>query len=63
MSTLYQVGEISVPVAFELVKKTHREWVFNEKKGRRQRKSPLSKNQLYREMLKACQKKNRIEFS
>src|SRR4051812_31558470 len=30
LSTLYQVGEVSIPVAFELVKKT--EWVFNEKK-------------------------------
>lgn len=60
MSALYQVGEMSVPVAFELVKKT--EWAFNEKKGGWQRKSPLSKNELYREMLKACQK-NRIEFS
>ena len=59
LSTLYQVGDVSIPVAFELVKKT--EWIFNEKKEKWQRKSPQTKNELYRQMLKACQK-NRIEF-
>jgi DDE superfamily endonuclease len=59
LSTLYRIGDVSIPVAFELVKKT--EWVFNEKKGRWQRKSPETKNELYRRMLKACQK-NRIGF-
>jgi hypothetical protein len=59
LSTLYRVGEVSIPVAFELVKKT--EWVFNEKKNRWQRKSPRTKNELYRRMLEACQK-NRIGF-
>jgi len=59
LSTLYRVGEVSIPVAFELVKKT--EWAFNEKKERWQRKSPRTKNELYRQMLEACQK-NRIEF-
>jgi hypothetical protein len=59
ISALYQVGDVSIPVAFELVKKT--EWVFNEKKGRWQRKSLRTKNELYRHMLKACQK-NRIAF-
>jgi hypothetical protein len=59
LSTLYQVGDASIPVAFELVKKT--QWVFNEKKKKWQRKSPQTKNELYRRMLKACIK-NRIEF-
>jgi DDE superfamily endonuclease len=59
LSTLYQVGDLSVPVAFELVKKS--EWVFNKKKGRWQRKSPLTKNEHYRQMLEACAK-NRIGF-
>jgi hypothetical protein len=59
LSTLYQVGDASIPVAFELVKKT--EWVFNEKKKKGQRKSPQTKNELYRRMLKACIR-NRIEF-
>lgn len=60
LSTLYQVGDTSIPVAFELVKKT--EWVFNNKKKERwQRKSPQTKNELYRRMLKACAK-NRMKF-
>lgn len=59
LSTLYQVGDLSIPVAFELVEKT--EWVFNEKKGKWQRKSPLTKNEHYRRMLEACAK-NRIGF-
>lgn len=60
LSTLYRVGDASIPVAFELVKKTG--WVFSEKKGRWQRKSPETKNELYHRMLEACVK-NRIEFS
>ncbi len=59
LSTLYRVGDASIPVAFELVKKT--EWVFNEKKGRWQRKSPETKNELYRRMLGVCAK-NRVRF-
>jgi hypothetical protein len=59
LSTLYRVGDVSIPVAFELVKKP--EWAFNEKKNRWQRKSLRTKNELYRQMLKACTK-NRIEF-
>jgi hypothetical protein len=59
LSALYQVGDASIPVAFELVKKT--EWVFNEKRGKWQRKSLLTKNQLYRRMLFACAK-NQIKF-
>lgn len=59
LSTLYEVGDLCVPVAFELVKKT--EWVFNNKKDRWQRKSPRTKNELYRQMLKACAK-NRMKF-
>ncbi len=59
LSALYQVGEVSIPVAFELVKKT--QLVFNEKKEKWQRKSPRTKNELYRQMLKVCAK-NRIGF-
>jgi DDE superfamily endonuclease len=60
LSALCRIGDVSIPVAFELVKKS--EWVFNQKKGKWRRKSPQTKNELYREMLGACQK-NRIEFS
>ncbi len=63
ISTLYQVGhragEASIPVAFELVKKS--EWIFDEKKGKWRRKSPQTKNEHYRQMLAACAK-NQIEF-
>ncbi len=59
LSTLYRVGEASIPVAFELVKKT--QWVFDKKKERWRRKSPLTKNEHYRRMLWACAK-NRIGF-
>jgi DDE superfamily endonuclease len=59
LSTLYRVGDVSIPVAFELVKKT--EWVFNKKKEKWQRKSLKTKNELYRRMLEACQK-NQIQF-
>jgi DDE superfamily endonuclease len=59
LSALYHVGDASIPVAFELVKKT--EWVFNEKRGKWQRKSPLTKNELCRRTLSACAK-NQIEF-
>jgi hypothetical protein len=54
LSALYRVGDASIPVAFELVKKT--EWVFNEKWGDWQRKSPLTKNELYRRVPSACAK-------
>src|SRR3954454_8608029 len=60
LSALYRIGDVSIPVAFELVRKG--EWVFNQKKGKWQRKSPQTKNELYRKMLGACQK-NRIAFS
>jgi hypothetical protein len=59
ISTLYQVGEASIPVAFELVKKS--EWIFNDKRKKWQRKSPQTKNEMYRRMLSACQN-NRLEF-
>jgi hypothetical protein len=59
ISALYQVGEASVPVAFELVKKT--QWIFDKKKEKWKRKSPTTKNEHYRQMLRACLK-NRIGF-
>ena len=58
LSALYRVGEVSIPVAFELVNKS--EWVFNKKRGKWQRKSPQTKNELYRRKLATCAK-NRIE--
>ncbi len=59
ISALYQAGEASLPVAFELVKKS--EWVFNDKRKKWQRKSPQTKNEMYRRMLSACHN-NRLKF-
>ncbi len=59
VSALYRAGEASIPVAFELVKKS--EWVFNDKREKWQRKSPRTKNELYRRMLWAC-RNNRLKF-
>lgn len=59
ISALYQVGEASLPVAFELVKKN--EWVFNDRRKKWQRKSLKTKNEMYRRMLSACQN-NRLKF-
>jgi hypothetical protein len=59
LSALYQIDDVSIPVAFEMVKKS--EWVFNEKRKKWQRKSPRTKNEHYRRMLWACHG-NRIEF-
>lgn len=59
ISALYQAGDVSVPVAFELVKKG--EWVFDGKKGKWRRKSLKTKNELYRGMLSAC-RSNRLRF-
>lgn len=59
ISALHEMGGASIPVAFELVKKS--EWVLNEKKGKLQRKSLKTKNELYREMLSTC-KGNRLKF-
>ncbi len=60
ISALYHSDGASIPVAFEVVKKS--EWVFNEKKRKWQRKSPRTKNELYRKMLSACQS-NRLRFA
>ena len=59
LSTLYRVGDVSIPVAFEIVKKN--EWVFDARKGTECRKSPTTKNEHFHRMLAACEK-NPIEF-
>jgi hypothetical protein len=63
LTALYRVEapetEWSLPVAFDLVKKT--EIVIDKKTGKEKRQSKLTKNERYREMLKACVK-NEIPF-
>jgi hypothetical protein len=52
LTALYQVDDISLPVAFDLVTKT--EMVIDQKTGNARRHSTLTKNERYRSMLKAC---------
>lgn len=59
LTALYQVGAVSLPVAFDLVTKT--EVVIDKKTSKPRRKSALTKNERYREMLKACAH-NQIKF-
>lgn len=59
VSTLYHSNGISVPVAFELIKKT--ETVTDPKTGKQKRKCPKTKNEYYRQMLDTCIK-NEIPF-
>lgn len=59
LTTLYQVGDISLPVAFDLVTKT--EMVIDQKTGNARRYSTTTKNERFRSMLSACAH-NQIAF-
>jgi len=52
LSTLYHSQGVSLPVAFELVKKP--DFVTDKKTGRQKRAARQTKNELYRQMLSAC---------
>jgi len=52
VSTLYHSNEMSLPVAFELIKKT--ETVVDPKTGKQRPKCPKTKNEYYREMIQTC---------
>lgn len=58
ISVLYYSRDISIPVAFDTIRKT--EQVVTDD-GRSTRKSPVTKNEQYRDLLRQC-KKNRILF-
>ena len=51
VTTLYEVNGIALPVTFEIVAKT--ETYVDEKTGKEKRKSPVTKNERYRQMLQA----------
>lgn len=59
LTTLYQSGDVSLPVAFALVTKPVT--VMDKKTGKPKRKSEITKNEHYRAMLKACAD-NQIPF-
>jgi hypothetical protein len=59
LTTLYCVGDVSLPVAFALVEKDEE---FTDKKtGKPKRRASISKNEHYRTMLKTCVK-NEMSF-
>lgn len=58
ITTLYAVDDVSLPVTFRLVAKTEK---YVDKKGQEKRRSPITKNEHYREMLKYAVQ-NQIPF-
>lgn len=59
MTALYHSQGLSIPITFQLVAKT--ENVVDAKTGKESRKSPNTKNEYYRQMLKVC-RQNQIKF-
>lgn len=59
LSALYYTGDVSLPVAVQLIAKT--EAYTDAKSGKAKRRSPKSKNEYYREMVRACVR-NRLRF-
>ncbi len=60
ITTLYYAQEVALPVAFEIVSKT--ETYTDQKTGREKRKSTVTKNEHYRQMLQATVR-NKIPFN
>jgi len=60
-STLADGQSISVPVAFELIKKT--EPFFHKKSGKVKKRSPLTKNQILRQRLQILHHYNKVKFA
>lgn len=58
ITSLYVVDDISLPVTFRLVAKTEQ---YIDKKGKPKRRSAVTKNEHYREMLQQCVR-NQIPF-
>jgi hypothetical protein len=59
VTCLYHAGGYSLPVGFSIVAKT--EYYTDKKDGKQKRRSPISKNEYYRELLRAV-KGNQIPF-
>lgn len=59
LTALYCSRGVSLPVAFQLVAKTEK--YLDPKSGKEKRRSPVTKNEHYREMLKVCVR-NRLRF-
>ena len=52
LTAFYNVGEVSLPIAFDLVEKT--EEYVDPKTGKTKRRSPITKNQRYRMLLRVA---------
>jgi hypothetical protein len=59
MTCLYHAGGYSLPIGFSLVAKT--DYYTDKKTNKRKRRSPISKNQSYRDLLSAASR-NQIPF-
>jgi hypothetical protein len=59
ITALYHVGDVSLPVNYHLVEKT--ENYTDKKTGKAKRKSPVTKNEVYRQLLRQV-KQNQIPF-
>jgi hypothetical protein len=59
VTSLYHAGGYSLPIGFSIVAKT--EYYIDKKDGKQKRRSPISKNQMYRALLAASQR-NQIPF-
>jgi len=59
VTCLYHAGGYSLPVGFSIVAKT--DYYIDKKDGKQKRRSPISKNEYYRELLRAV-KGNQIPF-
>jgi hypothetical protein len=59
VTSLYHAGGYSLPVGFSIVAKT--DYYIDKKEGKQKRRSPITKNQYYRELLTTT-KRNQIPF-
>src|SRR5436190_339309 len=59
VTSLYHAGGYSLPVGFSIMAKT--EYYIDKKDGKQKRRSPITKNQSYRELLTTA-KRNQIPF-
>jgi len=59
ITALYHVGDVSLPVNYHLVHKT--EFYIDKKTQKEKRRSPVTKNEVYRDMLRQL-KQNQIPF-
>jgi hypothetical protein len=60
LTALLEVGGMRLPVAVEFIKKDL--WVTDSRTGKRKRKASVTKNELFRKMLRECNRKMHINY-